>query len=365
MAYMIDASGNLVPATGNMPGNVIEKNFTLSHQLGNAQAGEQVLLAVTPSDTSQSLELETYLGGYRQRGFGADLVSRTVPTEKEEYKRRDFSHLNVFAPTPDDVGRSGAINQVEHISELVPGKTKEHALAAFIPYAAEHDAVGTYKVRAAHTKMLRDKLDLNREIRIMDRASATSTWHANNYMTITTAFRWNTGTTRDPLADIYARLHQSWMPVTKIVMNLAVSEYFLADAKVIAHADFRLGTAGAKTSLMTESEAPGVQRFDLPGLPPFYIVDSKKFENNVMTPILADDVLFLSTPETLAGGETMASLLSFRYQGRSGTGYTVNEYQPYGRGLNGGVMLEAGYADDDVVVSQRAGGLIKSVLTGT
>jgi hypothetical protein len=372
MAYTFE-NGKIVAVQGDVRPGVIEKEFTLLSDMGNARAGTKVMLAVAPSDTSQSTELETYLGGYTQNGMGQDLLSPIVPIDKESSKRRDFSHLNTFAPADDRVGRSGAINQIEHISDVIEFKTEEHALAAFISFAAENDAVGGYNVRAAHAKMIRDKLDLNREIRRFDTATSVGTWNPNNYTTITTNYRWNTGTSKDPLADIRARLKYSWSHVTGIFMNLEVAGYFLSDTKVKAAADFVLGTATMKNGLVVDSSTPGVQMFRLPSLPPFYVVDSKKYVSSTMSPILADDVILVNQPVVLSGGDTLASFLSFRYRGRSGTGYTVNEYQPAGRGLNGGTMLEAGYADADVTpgtsadgsITSRIGGLIKGVLTGT
>jgi hypothetical protein len=372
MVYMIDASGNLVPVTGDVPHNVIQREFTLAQALGNAQAGEKVMLAVTPSDTGQTTSLETYLGGYTQGGLGQDLLSPIVPVEKENFRRRDFSHYNVFAPVEDRVGRSGAINQIEHQSSLIDGKTEEHALAAFIPYAAENDADANYNVRAAHSKMISDKLFLNREIRRFDKATNVATWNASNYITITTNFRWNTGTTKDPLGNIVQLCRNSWAPITNILMGLETSGYFLADSKVKSAADFVLGTANGKSGLIVENGVLGLQTFKLPGIPPITIVDSKKFVGGSMVNVLADDVILINNPTNLSGGETLASFLTLRYRGRSGTGYTVNEYVPFGRGLNGGTMLEAGYSDGDITPGTgadsstcRIGGLIKSVLTGT
>ena len=55
--------------------------------------------------------------------------------------------------------------------------------------------------------------------------------------------------------------------------------------------------------------------------------------------------------------------LTFRVRGPSGTGVTTNEWQPMGRGLNKGTMLETGYYEDDVIISNIAGGVIKDVLS--
>jgi hypothetical protein len=371
-SFMFDATGQLVPTSGDVPRNYIEKPFTLMQDMGGAKAGQTVLMAVAPVDTASVTELETYLGGYSQGGFAADLLSPIVSTAKETFDRRDFSHLNTFAPVDDAVGRSGAINQIEHASAVVRCKCQEHALAAFIPYASEKDAVGTYNVRQAHSKMILDKLGLSREIRRFDKATALTTWNSNNYIAIGSTTRWNTGASKDPLADLRLLCKRSWAPITNILMELETSGYFLADTKVKAAADFVLGTGGQKSGLIVENGILGLQTFKIPGLAPVTIVDSKKFVSGAMTTVLADDVILINNPTTLAGGETLASFLSFRYRGRSGTGYTVNEYVPFGHSLNGGTMLEAGYSDADVTpgtgadsTTCRIGGLVKSALTGS
>lgn len=366
MTYMIDANGNLVPVSGVVPHNVIEREFTLAQSLGNAKAGEKIMLAVTPSDVSQVTEVETYLGGYKQGGYLQDVLARIVPCDKETSKRRNFSMTNVFAPVEDRTGRHGKIQEIEHASEVVEFKTEEHALAAFVTFASENDAVSTYNVRAAHSKLISDKLALNTEIRWCDRATTLTNWDANNQISITTNYRWNTGSTKIPLGNIQSIIKNSWQPINGIAMNQEVASYFLADTGVRAYVDVRMGTAGPKNDMIYEASGlDGVQMFRLPGLPPFYVVDAKKYVSGAMTSILADDVILFSSPSQLSGGETMASFLRFRYRGRSGTGWTVNEYVPYGRGLNGGTMLEVGYSDHDAFVSSHAGGVIKGVLTGS
>jgi hypothetical protein len=362
MLFTVNEKGLIVPVEGDVPRNVVEKRFTLAHDMGRAHAGEVVTMAVTPSDVAQVTELETYLGGYSQDGYVADMVSRLVPVDKEESKRRNHAVTNAFEPVADDVGRDGAINQIEHASELVTFKTSEHALAAWIPWATERES--TYPIRQAHSTMISDKLKLNREIAILGALASTANWVSGHYTTITTNYRWSTGSTKDPVKDLMTYINASWQRVTDIVMEIEVAHYLLKNTDVVARVTRAYGDTAAREVL----EALGtkeVQRVVIPGLPPITIIQSKKYVGSTMSSILADDVVGLNIPSTLMGGETMATHLTFRYNGRSGTGYTVNEYVPWGRGLNGGTMLEAGYSEHRAMVSGRAGFLLKSVLTGT
>lgn len=362
MLFTVNEKGLIVPVEGDIPRNVIEKRFTLAHDMGRAKAGELITMAVTPADVAQVTELETYLGGYSQDGYVADMVSRLIPIDKETSRRRNHAVTNAFEPVRDEVGRDGAINQIEHASETVDFKTTEHALAAWIPWATENDA--TYPIRQAHSTMISDKLRLNREIAILDALTSTANWTSGHYTTITTNYRWSTGSTKDPVGNLMTYIKASWQRVTDIVMELEVAHYLLKNSDIVARVTRAYGDAAAKEVLETLGTKE-LQRVVVPGLPPITIVQTKKYVGSTMSSILADDVIGLNIPSTLMGGETMATHLTFRYKGRSGTGYTVNEYVPYGRGLNGGTMLEAGYSEHRAMVSGRAGFLLKSVLTGT
>ena len=114
------------------------------------------------------------------------------------------------------------------------------------------------------------------------------------------------------------------------------------------------------------AEAEGIQRFTIPGLPPFVVAPAKKL--NVSTGSLdfvwGNDVILLSTPPSAAGVDenTIASHLTFRTKGRSGTGWTTNEYMPFGRGLEGGTMLEMGHKEGIYFVCNRAGGFIQNAV---
>lgn len=365
MAYTVDDKGNIVPVTGNVPNNVLLKKFTLAEPMGGAKEGEVITMAVTISDVSNTQVIETVLGGYRNAEFAADMVSPLVPCNREKFKWRDYSHLNEFAPTEDRTGRTGHINQIEHLSEMKEDQVEEHALAAWIPWAVENDADNNYPVRTAHAQMIQRKLALNREIRIWDRLTSTTNWTSGHYTTLTTNYLWPAGSTKDPLKDLNEYRRKSWQPVTDIFMSAEAAGYFVADTKVAALIERVQGTAnGNATTAIAQGTGEGIQTIRLPGLPPIHVLSANKYVSSTMGYILDDDVVGVNIPQQLAGGETKATHLSFRYRGRSGTGWTVNEYVPWGRGLNGGTMLEAGFSDGDVMVSGTAGFLIKSVVNG-
>jgi hypothetical protein len=362
MAYTIDDKGNIVPVSGNVPNNVLLKKFTLGQGLGGAEEGEVITMAVTPADVSNTTVIETLLGGYSNAEMAADMASPPVLVDKETFKWRDYSHLNEYAPVEDRTGRTGQIQQIEHISEMEEAKTEEHALAAWIPWAAENDADANYPVRQAHAQLLQTKLTLNREIRIWDRLTTLGNWGAAHRTTLTSDYFWPAGTSKDPLKDLNTYIKASWQPVTDIFMSAEAAGYFVADTKVVALLA-RINASAGSPQTVVDIGSRAVQTIVLPGFPLIHVLSAKKYVSS-MGYILDDDVVGLNVPSQLAGGNTKATHLSFRNRGRSGTGWVVNEYVPWGLGLNGGVMLEAGFSDGDIMVSSTAGFLIKGVISG-
>lgn len=355
------------PVTAVQQGQVI--TFTLAEDVpGIGKAGQRVTMAATPADTSdQTRELETYLGGYRPFGFAADQMSPVVLIDKEQGKRRDFDMENAFEVVETRTGRQGQINEIQHLSSTVPYKTEEHALAAFVQWAAANDAVSTYDVRAAHSDLLALKLALSREVRVITKLTATASWNAANYTTLTTNYKWDTGTSKTPRKDLHDRISASMQPVSGIYMNPDVGFFFLSDNDTRDYLRQMMGDNAPDPELALAAEAQGVVTFRLVGFPPITVCPAKRIPAGGGTPgyILGDDVLLLCTPPggVPLDGNRIATSYTFRTRGRSGTGFTVNEYIPNGRGLEGGTMYENGYKETIEMTSSIAGGLIKDVLS--
>lgn len=343
--------------------------FTLTADApGIGRAGERVLLSVTPADTGDQLrELDTYLGGYTNYFFAADLLSPVVLVDKERGKRRDFSLENMFEYVPTEVGRNGAINEIQHLSATTDYQTFEHGLASFIPWGAQNDAVELYDVRAASGEMIMNKLALSREIRVISMLTDLNNWNANNRTTLTANFKWDNGSTKNPRADIHARITASAQPVTDIAMNPDVAFWFLGDTEVRAYLRQMMGDNAPPPDVARAADAQGYMKLELVGFPPIHVCPAKRLPpgGGNLQYILGDDVILLSMPPggLPRDGKRIATTWTFRVKGRSGTGVVTNEYIPQGRGINGGTMFEAGYGEVTFMASNISGGLIKDVLS--
>lgn len=345
-------------------------SFTLSEDSPYGKAGTVVQFSVTPSDTSdQQKEIETYLGGYSQTGaqFMADTLSPVVLVDQEKARRRDFKLENAFEVVETRTGRQGAINEVKHLSETTPYETEEHALSAFIPWAAENESVALYNVKAAHSETIADKLALARCVRVVEKLTDVNSWNPANRTTLTMNFKWNNGSTKAPRLDLHNRIQASAQRIAYVAMNPTVAFHLLKDDDVRKYMVQHMGDAAVDPESALAVEDNDVVMFRLVGFPPIMIFSVKRLPagGGALEFVLGNDVLLISQPGGTSvpmDGRRIATSYTFRTRGRSGTGWTINEYMPNGRGLEGGTMLEAGYKETDFIASDVSGGLIKDVL---
>lgn len=322
------------------------------------RAGEQITMAVSPADVSNTTEeLDTYLGGYDQFGFVADRASPVVPVDQEQGTRRDFKKENVFELVETKVGRLGAINQIDHMSDTATYKCQEHALACWVPWGSQNAA--KYDLEAESGEMLMDKLSLAREYRVMRTLLATSgNWDAANRTTLTGGYQWNGGASANPRQNLHDRVSASAAPVSEILMNPDVAFWFLKDTEVRAYLRQMLGDNAPSAETALASDTQGPITFTIPGLPPITTAPAKYLLNGTLTYVLNDTVLLVCRPPMGRNGRKIASSYTFRMKGRSGTGIVSNRYIPQGKGINGGTMLEVGHSDDELMISTIAGGAI-------
>lgn len=330
--------------------------------------GELITAMMAPSSvTNQREQLENYLGGYSPFGFAADMMIPEIPVDKEKGDRRDLSKENAFEVVDTTVGRQGAINEVDLLSELGTYSCREYALASYLPWQTENDAQGNFNVRASLGQMLKWKLALHREVRALTLLTTLTNWASTNRLDLTAvaASKWNDGASKDPRADLQAILRASLQPVTMICMNPDVAFHFLSDTKVIAYMRQMLGDSAPSPEVAAAAAAGdmGIIQMRIPGLPMVCICPSKKLSGGSTVYCLGDDVLCLSVQPNPTDGLRIGSAFAYRTRGRSGSGIQANEYVPEGRGINRGSMFDVGFSEDLLISSNLAGGLIKDVLS--
>lgn len=355
------------------------RQFRLSEDLHGeggvllGRAGESITLAVMPSDTGDQLRvIDKYISGYKNFGFYADILAPTVLVDQEAGNRIDRTLNSAFQLVDTAVGRQGHINELADANTRTPYKTQEHALAAFIPWASEYDAIQQYNVRTAHSVMLADLLLLRKEYDLLNATNGLMTtlanWDSRNRTSLTTNFKWDNGSTKNIRLDLKTRMKASAGKVTGIAMNPDVAYYFLSDTDVRAYLKATMGNDAPVPDLATALGADNKDQatIRIVGYPPIYIVGAQYLDSSGnLTYVLGDDVILFCLPPNNIPVDmfSAATCLTFRHKGKSGSGWVTNEYLPNGRGLNGGRMLETGFGETTFFGSNRMGGLIKDVLS--
>jgi hypothetical protein len=351
--------------SGDLPEGM--RQFLLAENVeGVGKAGDVITMSITPADTSDQLAvIDSYISGYKPFQFCADIVSPVVTVAKEKGKRIDRAKESAFEVVETAVGRQGHINELQDASTRVDYTTQEHALATYIPWASEAEALDQYDVRRASTQMLADKILLSREVRVFNFLTTLNNWAATNRTSLTANFKWDNGSTKNPRKDLHDRITVSGQPVTGIAMNPDVAFWFLSDAEVRAYLRQHHGDNAPPADLARAADTQGYTKFEIFGYPTIHVCPAKKLVAGNLTYVLGDDVVLFSRPpgDMPVDMFSVASSLTFRHRGKSGVGWVTNEYIPNGRGLNGGRMIETGFGETTFMGSNIAGGLIKDVLS--
>jgi hypothetical protein len=342
------------------------RQFRLSEAIeGVGKAGELITLAVTPADTADQLAvIDNWISGFRNLDMTADIVAPVVLVDREAGKRIDRTLASAFTVLETAIGRQGHINEIQDAASRVDYKTQEYGLAAFIPWASENDAIPQYDIRRATSQMLADLVLLSREVRVWNFVTTLTNFNAANRTSLTTNFKWDNGSTKTPRLDVHTRVSASAQKITGMGMNPDVAFWFLGDTDVRAYLKHTMGDAAPNPDMARGSNAEGAEIIRLVGLPDIYICPAKKLSGANLVYVLADDVVLFSNPPGMPTDMfSVTTAKTFRTKGKSGVGWVNNEYIPNGRGLNSGRMLETGFGEVTFMGSDRAGGLIKDVLS--
>lgn len=328
----------------------------LSDVPGIGKKGQTVgQFALKPSDVREAEEMTSYIAGYKPFGFMADELSPLTYVDFEEDKYRVFNSNNAFEMVDVEASDQGQVAEIDPESSLQTYKTRVYALGSFIPANTKDQA--RYDARQAALRRIENALALAREKRVIDLLIDPNSWASTNREAISAGSEWDDATPGDPVADIQERIEASWGGVDLVGIDTPTAHRFIRNQYVKEHqAQFY----GHNPPSMQEAKAiatMGLHRFTIPGLPPIVTVPAQYSLAGVKTSMLSDNCLVLQT-----GGpvdmESIQTSKTFRLRGDSANGYLVREYFVDGRGLRGGTMIVAGYAEVTVMVSNKVGGLI-------
>jgi len=327
----------------------------------NKKAGETIQLTLSPADVNSSEELDTFLAGYRPRGFRADEVSPPFLVDKSRDKYRMFSEDDAFEEAELETSIQGRVRTVDPRSATAEYSVIERALASYIPAATE--AESEFDIEKFAGMRVKRVLDINRERRVWTPLTTASNWATANKAT--PANNWADTVDGDPIKDVQSLIETSAQEVTGIYFNDIAAHTFLRHPKTRDHMRQMLGDSRPQAAVEAASgKVQGSQDFVIPGLPPFKVVTARhKVNGAAQTPILGNFCVLVVAPMdgVPTSGEDIKTIQTFRKRGASGTGVVSRKYFVEDRGLEGGNMLVSGHAEDVVMLADNCGGLLSSI----
>lgn len=322
--------------------------------------GQHIQLALKPSDVRETEELSTYIAGYSPFGLVADELAPIALVDNDEDDYRVFHENNAFELIDVDASDQGQVAEIDPESGLQTYKVSVYALGGFIPKNTSDQA--RYNVKEAMLGRIKNALGMAREKRVIDLLTTSGSWASLNREAISAGSEWDDATPGNPVLDLQERIEASWQAVDQIVMDTKTSHRFITNSFVSAHQRQFHGDSPPSAGEQKAVSSTGIERYVIPGLPPIMVAPAQYSLAGVKTSMLGDNCLVLRT-----GGpvdmHSIQTAKTFRLRGDANNGFLVREYFVDGRGLRGGTMLVAGYAEVTKMISNKVGGLITNCLT--
>lgn len=335
-------------------------------QLGIKVSGRNISLALTPDDVRTAQELDTYLPGYQPfGGYRADQIAPISLKDNDTDKFRVYGLNNIFRVIHTETSMQAPVAEIDPETSLSTYRVIPYALGGYIP--AETAKQSTYDVKMATGKRVADAHALAREIKVMTKVTTLSNWNTAQRATLGAGYQWNGGANSDPILDVQEIMQASTQPVTDFFFSLKASNAFLRHPSVRDFLKQMLGDNAVASDILKGSSHQGAAdiSYTIPGLATFHVAGAKKLNETTgnLDEIIGNDLVAVSNPPgDPSAFDHIRTIQTFRTRGPSGTGWVSREIQIENRGLNGGVMLVAGYSEDVQFVANSAGGLRKAII---
>jgi hypothetical protein len=341
---------------------------------GVGLAGQMVLLALTPDDVHDPTEITSYLAGYKNADYMADVASPVILRNTDNDKFRTFDEDDAFLRVNVKGSIQGSIPEVDPKSALKPYSTLDRFVGSFVSDRTEQNATA-YNARQAAGRRCARALLMDREVDVFGGASVggllcdPAKWHASVKTVLDGTTKWNGGAGSNPIKDLKTRIRASLAPVTDVFMNLEVTDTFFDHSTTKDFLQMHLGALGAKDLLREFSmQGAGGWSYQLPTFfgTTFHVTAAKFKENTADTPgyIMGNHVVLTRRPPggVPVDGEEIATTYTFRSVGAAMNGFETRQFRVEGRGPKGGTMVVVAQADIALMTGTKVGGFIESVV---
>jgi hypothetical protein len=232
--------------------------------------------------------------------------------------------------------------------------TVARGLSSFVSQGSVAAADAMINPRMAALGRIMNVMTLRREKRVIAALTNASTFSGYT-AAIAAGAKWNGGATSDPVADLFAAMQASLMPITHIVMNQRTWFSFITNVNVTKHFSY--------SGIATVGSSPA-QIASLLGLPPIVIgsMKGKSLTDGSYGYLWGNGVLLLHIPAgARVSAEEVPTARTFRWNkagGSNGNGFRIRSWFEPSRGQDGGEMIAVLSNDVEVVVAPNTGYLL-------
>jgi len=188
--------------------------------------------------TTDTAELTAIAIAYQNKKMIASEVAPVVKVADESFKYLEFGK-EAFSVPETEVGRKGAVQEVNFTATSRDGSTKDHGLKTKI---ADKDITKAkaidFNIVGANTESLTQIITLRHEIEVATMIQDVNNYAVANRETLSGTDQWNDPTS-DPVRNILVAMENSLVPFTIASMGSVVWNYLRLHPKVI---EFIYGT---------------------------------------------------------------------------------------------------------------------------
>lgn len=359
-AHIDPKSGAVLDAAGDRIGTS-EPSDILTHKLSgyiaNVTSGRR-LLDLRPSDVNSGVAYGFFAPDLDPC---ADEASAIVPVTQQIGARFYEDPLSATKLSLPNAAEPGAQVATTNIAPLkVSYDCVQYGLAADVP--AGLIAQADFDLLKATAYRLAIGLRLAREVRVANLLTTVGTWASANQRVLGATTKWNGGSSADPIADLFAVMGASTLPITDIIMSEAVVPLFVtSNAATVTRVQNFLMAWGELEDMQNTHQFPRIT-----------VANMKTVAGSGATPVpsyvwgssTAANVVLLRRP---ANEEALSSCRTFRYvgdtpDGVSKNGYLVRTFWLDHNTARGGEGIVVVSNDSEKVLSNTVGGIITGAI---
>jgi hypothetical protein len=315
-------------------------------------------VGLSPAQLHTDKALSTFISGYTNGQFYADILAPVIETDTPSDKYQQFSRADIATIRDDRLGLSAEANELHYTISTGTYKTEDRGLVGYVSNKEQSSADDPHNPLEKKAMMVMNSLMLGRERRVASMIMTAANYAAAN--TFAAATLWSNESTGTPLANIQdavARIAPSSYANSKTVAVCAL-EVWNALRK---HPDFQ---AGASESAVITPE----QFLTLCQIDELYVSNAQyNTANPTAAPVFtrvydATKFAVYRVPTGEPTDEVGLFCATFRHVLDGEQPISVRRWEEPKRGRGGSQAVQVELSDDEVVVQNDMGTLITTVL---